>query len=442
LTLGTYNGVSGSQLQFGTNFGAGTADRLVVNNVTGGSQIVIADVAPNKAGVYNPAGIPLIVSANPLNPAAFSLAGGPIQKGLFQYDLAYNPDPEIMLVGVPTADAYRFATMPTATQQLWFDTVGVWQDRQADLRDMISAGGIRVATGPGGQGAQDAPVSPALWARVVGNWADRTQSQSYSLLGNSYTFNTSYTQDTGGFFGGLDGVRQNLLGNGDALAFGISGGYIASKQAFQGSSTSATYQGGSVGVSATYYNRNFFVDAVVKADFLGLTYSAPILASFGPSVTTSSVQNIGAIIDGGYRFAMGKSFIEPLVSLGYMTTHIGDLSAAGAQVSFGNNDNLRGRVGLRGGTMLAETQDFRVEGSVTASYWNRLAGGAAATINSGFGAPLLSIADTQVTSYGEIGLGLNLFSVKTGWSGFVKTDFQLSSGFTDGSVKGGVRYDF
>ncbi|HTJ02588.1 MAG TPA: hypothetical protein VL492_07330, partial [Methylovirgula sp.] len=443
LTLGTYNGAAGSQVQFGANFAAGTADKLVVGSVNGSSQIVIADVAPNKPGAYNPAGIPIIVSANPLNPSSFTLAGGPIQKGLFQYDLAYNPDPEFMLVGVPTADAYRFATMPTAAQQIWFDTVGVWQDRQADLRDLISAGGIRVPTLPGSGQSASEPVSPALWARVVGNWADRTQTQSYSLLGNSYTFNTSYTQDTGGFFGGLDGVRQNLLSQGDTLTFGITGGYIGSKQNFQGSTTTAAYQGGSVGVQATYYNRNFFVDAVMKADFLGLTYSAPILASFGTSVSTSSVQNYGGFVDGGYRFAISdKSFVEPLLGLGYVMTRIGSLSIGGSQVSFGNNDNLRGRFGVRGGTALVQTQDYRIDGTVTASYWNRLSGGAAATINSGVGAPLLNIADTQVTSYGEIGLGLNVFSLKTGWSGFVKTDFQASSNFTDGSVKGGVRLDF
>jgi hypothetical protein len=403
----------------------------------------VTDVNPAKPGAYNPTGIPVVISATPLDPSSFTLAGGPIQKGLFQYDLAYNPDPEFVLVGVPTSDAYRLATVPTAAQRIWFDTVSVWQDRQADLRDMFAAGGVRGGKQPGGGEANPDAASPALWARAIGTWADRTQTQSYSLLNNSYTLNTSYTQDTTGIVGGLDGVRQNLLSDGDLLTVGIAAGYISSKQAFKASSSAATYQGGSVGVDAAYYNRNFFVDAVVKSDIMTLAYSVPLLATYGASAASAAVQNYGAIIEGGYRFEIsGKSFVEPLLSLGYVNTHVGGLSLAGSQIGFGDSDNLRGRVGVRGGVTLAQTDDYRIEGAITASYWNRIAGSAAATIDSGAGAPLLNVVDTQVTSYGEVGLGLNLFSLRTGWSGFVKTDFQLSSNFIDGSVTGGVRYEF
>ena len=443
LTIGTYKGAPGSQLQVGANLGAGTSDQLVVNNASGSTKIVVNDLASNKPGVYNPTGISVVVSATAMDPSTFTLSGGPIQKGLFQYDLAYNPDPAFVLVGVPTADAYRLASVPTATQRIWFDTLGVYLDRQADLRDMQAAGALGRASRSVSSDPYGAPVTPALWARAVGEWANRTQSQNYSIYNNSYTFNTSYTQDTGAFYGGVDGGRGGVLSADDTLLIGVTGGYVYSKQAFQGSTTIASYQGGSFGVNATYINHNFFIDAVLKADFLGLTYSAPALASVGNSLSTSGVQNYGGILDGGYRFTIfGKSFVEPLASLGYMSTHVGGLSLGGTQVAFGNNDNLRGRLGLRGGTMLFETEDYRVEGSATASYWQRLTGGAAATLNSGVGAPLLTIADTQVTSYGEIGLGLNLFSNKTGWSGFVKTDFQLSSDYNAGSVKGGVRYDF
>jgi hypothetical protein len=47
-----------------------------------------------------------------------------------------------------------------------------------------------------------------------------------------------------------------------------------------------------------------------------------------------------------------------------------------------------------------------------------------------------------VTNYGEAGLGLNVISKTSGWNGFLKGDYSFASGFTDGTIKGGVRLDF
>jgi hypothetical protein len=35
-----------------------------------------------------------------------------------------------------------------------------------------------------------------------------------------------------------------------------------------------------------------------------------------------------------------------------------------------------------------------------------------------------------------------VFSKISGWSGFLKGDYDFASGYTDGSIKGGVRFDF
>ncbi|WP_158817070.1 ParB-like protein [Methylocapsa sp. S129] len=443
LTLGAYNGAAGSQIDVGVNFGTGSADKLVVTSVTGGSQIVVTDVAPNTPGVYNPAGIPIVVSTNPMSATSFTLAGSPIQKGLFQYDLVYDADPEFLLVGVPSADAYRLATLPTAAQSIWQDTAGVWLDRQADLRDLLSAGAPPSAPQGDARAAATPPMTEGVWARAIGDWANRSETQTYSLLSKTYSYQTGYSQNTGAFFGGVDGAMEHLLNRDDTLLMGVTGGYINSTQSFKGSSATATYQGGSVGVSATYLNQNFFVDTLLKADFLNLNFSDSALSGYGANQQKANVANYGAIIDAGYRFSFNRTtFVEPLATLAYVSSHIGGLTLAGSQIGFGDNDILRGRLGLRGGSMLFENADFRIDGSASASYWARLSGSAMATINSGVGAPLLTISDKQVAGYGELGLGLNIASQTSGWSGFVKGDYEFASGFNAGSIKGGVSYKF
>ena len=444
-TVGNYVGVAGSQLQLGVNFATGAADKLVVTNASGTTAIVVADTAPTTPLAYNPTGIPVVVSANAMNPTTFTLSGGPVAKGLFQYDLAYSPDPRFLLVAVPDADAFRLGTVPTAAQSIWLDTTGVWLDRQTDLRDVLLAG-IPLAGPTAAQGQAPTGTAPALtngiWARAVGDFTDRTETQTYSLLNKTYNFQTGYSQDTGAFFAGGDAGKQGVLDPNDAVLLGFTAGYIDSTQDFKGSQTSATYTGGSLGASATYLDRNVFVDVLVKADLLSLSYSDPALAPFGVSRQTSNVTNIGVIADAGYRFNFGPGFVEPLATLAEVSSHVQSMALAGAEVSFGDNSVFRGRFGVRGGATFIDDSTVKVEGTASVSYWGRISGGASATINSGPGAPLLGVADQQVTNYGEAGLGLNVISKTSGWNGFLKGDYSFASGFTDGSIKGGVRLDF
>jgi len=440
-TIGSYVGTPGSQLQIGVNFTTGTADELKVNSVSGTTQISITSVASTPP-VYNPMGIPIIVSTNPMNPNAFALAGGPIQRGLFQYDLAYQSDPAFVLVGAPTADAYRLATLPTAAQSIWLDTASMWLDRQAGLRDQI-AGTAGVARPALAQKSTDAQSMPGVWAQAMGEWANRSETQTYGVLNKSYVLQTGYQQNTGAFYAGADGVQQGVINAHDTLLFGVMGGYIDSTQMFTDSTTSAHYTGGSVGASASYLIGNFFVDTLFKGDFLNLNYASATASAFGANQPISHIQNLGFITDAGYRFTIGgTAFAEPLATLAYVSSHASNLEISGSQVSFGDNDILRGRLGLRSGIELPGGSDYQITATGTASYWARLSGGASATINSGAGAPLLTLNDQQVTNYGDIGAGINIIQLKSGWSGFLKGDYQFASSYGAGSIKAGVRFDF
>jgi hypothetical protein len=322
----------------------------------------------------------------------------------------------------------------------------IWFDRQADLRDQIM-GTAGVAHPAPVQAKAQKPGEvlsmPGVWAQALGEWSNRTETQSYSDLNKSYTLQTGYQQTTGAFYAGADGLRQGVLNAHDTLAFGVMGGYIDSTQQFTASTTSAHYTGGSIGASATYLLGNFYADTLLKGDFLTLNYASTNATAFGTNQATSQVQNLGVISDAGYRFTLGgKAFVEPFATLAYVSSHAGTLEISGSQVSFGDNDILRGRIGLRSGVEVFGNTDYQVTATGNASYWARLTGGSSATINSGAGAPLLTLTDKQVTSYGDVGAGINIVQLKNGWTGFVKGDYQFATSYRSGSIKASVRLDF
>ena len=432
-TVGAYTGVAGSQLQVGANFTSKTADDLIVAGAAGTSTIVVTDLTPATPLAYNPTGIPVVTSTGAMSASAFILATGPVEKGLFQYDLAYSPDPHFLLVSVPAAGAFRLSTLPTAAQSIWQDTAGVWLDRQNDERDLFAPGA----------GPAPAGTMTGVWARAVGDWTDRTQTQTYSLLNKTYNYQTGYNQRTDGIYAGYDGGLRGPAGQDDLVLFGGEIGYIDSTQKFKVSSAAADYQGWSAGLSATYLNQNFFVDALFKADFLELSYTDPSIAGFGASQQSGNIASYGGIIDAGYRINFaGTAFVEPQATVADVSARLDGLALAGSQVTFSDQSTVRGRLGVRGGFTVVDNSDYRVDASATGSYWARLSGGSAATINSGAAAPLLTLTDTQVKQYGEAGIGFNVFSKTSGLSAFLKGDYQFGSSYDAGSVKGGVRYDF
>jgi hypothetical protein len=73
--------------------------------------------------------------------------------------------------------------------------------------------------------------------------------------------------------------------------------------------------------------------------------------------------------------------------------------------------------------------------------WHSFTGPSVASITSnGFA---LNIADPNPDrTYGEVGGALNVFQVGSKWSGYVKGDYDFGQGYQDGSIKGGVRYQW
>ncbi|MFG1328644.1 hypothetical protein [Xanthobacter autotrophicus] len=474
---GVFHGVGNSTVGLDSFLGAAgsTSDILQVGGrdvngdaiaglVTPGQTALLIHDVNTGAGAWNLAGIKVVDVVDPagvtygkntfgetpsfvISSASANYSakfGGVIDKGLFFYDLVAIGNDQY-LIGLPDQEVFELPKLVTGAQSVWHETTGVWLDRQADLRTYLQGTTTTLVTKEGVKTVNGAPasVTPGVWGKVVGSWGSRDASDSYSAYGRNYSFDTGYDQNTYGFMAGADFGKEGVFGPNDAVVFGVLGGYLTSDLSFSGSPSTADYSGGTVGVYATYINNNWYLDALFKADFLSMDYQAPTLVGAGYFGQSPDAKNYGFVIDTGYRFYKwgATGFVDGLATLSYVNTNISDLTiASGTLVDFGNNDSLRGSVGLRVGANAYDAATYRVEASLTGRLWYEFLGDNAVTIYNP-GLPFTTV-DTFDGLFGEVGVGLNFFAKDSGWNGFTNADIKFGDSYVAGSAKGGVRYQW
>jgi autotransporter family porin len=166
--------------------------------------------------------------------------------------------------------------------------------------------------------------------------------------------------------------------------------------------------------------------------------------------THMNVQQFGGHLDIGYRFQFNPWFFEPQGTIEVVHTEFCGSTAincfnnpgvvfANTVVSL-NDTSVRGRLGGRIGTSWL-WGGWTVEPSVTGSLWETFTGTNVASLTSnGF---VLDLSDVnQQRTQGEVGGMVNVFGNGSSWSGFVKGDYRFASGYSDGSIKGGLRYQW
>ncbi len=199
ITTGNFDGDGDSELAIdawlGGPFGNSSSDLMIVGGrVTGSTAVDVADLNPGP-GVYNPVGIPVVgVLSGNTDLGDFYLENGPIDKGLFTFDLFLDETPGDLLdmlghhdfdtkawvlASYANSSAYALPQTMNIVQGMWNTTADSWIDRASDLR---------VFYGPAGGGGADLPVYEApteaiadpnnngIWARVIGQVAERDVS--------------------------------------------------------------------------------------------------------------------------------------------------------------------------------------------------------------------------------------------------------------------------
>ncbi|WP_162918491.1 autotransporter domain-containing protein [Taklimakanibacter deserti] len=425
-TSGNYVGQAGAELHVDASLGgpASLSDVLAVGgNTSGVTRIVLNDINLGP-GAFNPTGILVVDVAGIGHEGDFVLANGPIDKGLFVYDLVFNntdqANDQFRLVS--SADEEVFETLATvaSSQEIWRDTANAWEGRQQVLRDRIADRVfVSVVADPPLPG--DVAAESSLWFQALGSWTDRNARIS--------GFDLDYSHSVYGFVAGADAGIS--LGDDGTFILGVLAGYVDSSLDFDQSSTSIKTEGATLGVYASFLTGGFFANILLKADVLDLDYSAPSLAPANDHDNTD-VASLGGRADIGFRF--GESlFVEPMLSLDAISTKINKFSIGGSDIDPGTNDSMRGGAGLRLGI---DAEMIRT--SVAGRVWDVFDGDNEIDIIST--GPVLAITDDTLDGvYGEV-VGQIDLDLSSSTVLFARGSYLFSDDISKPSVSGGLSF--
>lgn len=454
---GSFNGGAGSELGVDSFLGGivgSSSDLLIVESVNhglgpddpdGGATAVFVNDTNMGPGAYNPIGIPVIgVVSGQTQLGDFHLANGPIDKGLFSYDLfldspgslaaAWTPpffdDADAwVLASYADATAYEFPQTISIAQGMWHTLSGTWLDRAADLRSMHGS--------TGGGGAD--PVVPSaqkddngVWARIIGFGADRDVSYTTEPFPDQFvTVDADYSERMGAIQGGIDHAFDSGSGS---FVVGLLAGYAYNNIDFDGAGDTAKISAPHVGAYASWISDGTYVSGLIKADFLNVDYD---LVGLGEQASTDGY-SLGGRVEAGHRFQMGRAFIEPVASLAYVHTSLDNITAGGTDITFNDGSSLRGKIGARLG-FTSMTASGQFDPYVHAYVGNEFLGDNSAFFASG---PGLTVTDDVSGIFGEVGGGFNYLTTDRRTSIYGQANYIFADGYQAGNVKLGVRMNW
>jgi autotransporter family porin len=414
------------------------SDIFTINgDVSGGTAVKVANTNLGP-GVFNKVGIPVVYVNGKVKGDEFFL-NQPIDTGFFDYDLFFKPTGSgvFELKSFLGPGAFVLPQLITAAQDMWHSGSDTWFDRTTDLRVLLNGGAAPTAYDPGAKYEEGAPaggnITPAVWVRGAGNRLDRDVSANVTAYGRDYRFNLNRDLETIDFQGGIDLGKRGLFSDNDILVFGALGGFVHSDLDYDAINRSFDFDGGQVGGYATYLRGGLFVDTLLNVHLLELetrTLGFP---------NSSNITNVGLRTDTGYRFgSFGHgAFIEPLATISINWADIDGFSIGGNKVSFNDDPNVRGRLGLRVGTSMQVWTGTSMEPFVIGSLWGNLSDNNQATLVS-TGTTFILRDDLQDV-WGEVSAGVNFFNPSANTSVFAKLDVTFGDNVDGVGGKAGMR---
>ena len=223
---------------------------------------------------------------------------------------------------------------------------------------------------------QISPLRYGQEARATGSTA--TDSQTSRPMAATTRYNLNRDLETVDFQSGLDLGKRGLLSDNDILVFGALGGFVHADLDYDAINRAFDFEGGQVGGYATYLRGGLFVDTLVNVHLMEIDTKT---LGFPNSLNATTV---GLRTDSGYRFGSfrGGAFIEPLATISVDWADIDGFSLGGNKVSFDDDPNVRGRLGLRVGTSTQVWTGITMEPFVIGSLWGNLSDDNQATLVS------------------------------------------------------------
>lgn len=401
---GAFTGTGGSTLAL--DVGATTADQLVVEGAATGSTNVVLATLPGKATLF--AGPVAIIKVGAGSAAdAFKLDKA--DMGFIRYNMRYDAATGTYSLGTQVgSSAYRLSKLNEAAQAIWDKSAQAWSTHMAELRD--ADGGAR-----------------RLWGQMFGGVVDRDSAIDGAPL--------DYRQD---FFGAQVGYDLGGAESEDSSTiFGVTGGYLSSKQHFSGGNERADFDALNLAAYASYRGKHVF------ANLLG-QYSHYWIAARGGIGDERWSDKVGGDAYGvqgevGVRLGSEKIFIEPVATLAWQTSSLDAIEAFSHRIDFDNNSAVTGKIGARFGAALGSEGGAQAVLYARGNYVHAFSGKAGLLFSSGDVSQ--SIVTPRTGDYGEVAVGLNILS-KGPVSGFIEGDATIGSGTKGGGGRVGVRFKF
>lgn len=418
------------------------SDMLVLQNATtgaGGATRVLIANAGGAGGQTSGDGIQIVNISGKSTADAFAAGNHPV-AGAFQYDLFFQnadkTDQNWYLRSTPFQGAVEYPAIQSGALEVWYSDLGALGDELRKRRTQVEAQDGQTAELPTATDIADTSsvrVSDAGpgsgrggWFRVSGSDMDIEQD------GTDPDFNLNTTRAEAGFDVGFN----DLFGE-DWLVAGGFAGYGWSGIGF-GSGSKLDFNIATVGAYATYFRGPYYLDALVKFDWLDGDFNSEAVTTDGDV----DLPAIGFSLETGYRFDLtsredgGGLYIQPQAQLSF--AHVGSDSFkddSGATIELGDTDSLKGRVGARLGQELTSGPakgNFYLEASVNQEFLGE-------TEAKVTGVTLQQ--DLPGTTY-EVGAGFDIALPKDGVSFTIDADYTLGDEADGIAATGGIRINW
>lgn len=448
-TTSDYQATTGALASYDTFLGAAgsPSDLLRVGGATTGDPtgLVIFDTNPG-ASAFNPLGIELVRVEGPAGSTAvedFFLVSGPIEKGLWTYDLGLdntraNP-------GRANADVHVLYSRPDEITQFtpYFATGALtifetslepWIDRQYTLHDTLATNRHVTPTADVGQPVPVKGTFVDLWAAPFGIYREVEAESKLSFFEDTFSARMHYDQTVWGLLGGVDVI--SILDDESAVMAGLFGGYLSSSIDPDAVAVSGDYEGGTIGAYGSYLWQGLTLSAVAKVDLLKFDWDSSSL-----DITESAdVDTWGGRIEAAYKIALGEApWLEPYGNLTYAHSSWDSFSVLDTEFDLDGNESLVGRLGLRiGADFYGESEYAKIfAGAGVAEQFED--GTTADVVSGGATLPLSDdIDDTALEVLGGFKFGGN----ETGLSITVTGTGQFSDSVEGYGGKATVNYQF
>lgn len=399
-----------------------TSDTLVIEGDISGRTRLSVNNVNSGPGALNRQGIPVAFIDGNVNARNLFLEE-PIDTGFFDYDLFFVPtgSGRFELRSHVGGGAQILPQLVTTSHQTFHNSAETWFDRSTDLRALLARGSVCK------EGARSEELvrcqelydtAPGVWVRGAGSWFDLEDNATTRSDGRTYRFDLGRDLTTWQIESGIDFGQEAVFAPDDILVFGVLGGAVEARLDYDALSRSYDFSNLEVGAYATYLRGGFFVDTLFKA-FFG-TLEPDGLIEFSETLDT---QTYGLRFDSGYRFGGVRNgpFLEPLGTIAVSWTHIDDFSNRGNSVDFDDDEEVRGRVGLRAGTNMQVWESTTFEPFLVGSLWGVLSDEHNASLTSTN--TQFFFSDDQDDVWGEISGGVNFFNPEAQTAVFAKVDY-------------------